>query len=165
MPISRVVWGNNLPPKCKFFLWLLTSDKLPTRERLFRRYMTSASSCPFCPAEETRDHLFRGCAHAAQFWATLGLPEINSVSCVCDILTSPFVWGSAPSSPRTMAVTSVLWNIWKSRNLKVFQDEDTPLVRSLQSIASDIMLWSHRLTRISDKTRLKDWGDLVLNVI
>lgn len=164
-PASNFVWDNDLPPKCKFFFWLLHLDKLPTRHRLFRRHMIDNSVCPFCPSVETQEHLFLHCPHATRIWADLGIPEISSYSSIRDIWPALLVWGSTSSNPRIMAVTAMLWNIWKSRNSVVFQHDAIPTARTLQAIASDIMMWTHRLHTGCDKNHLRAWGHVVLNVI
>lgn len=84
-PGSIHVWDNALPPKCKFFLWLLHLDKFPTRDRLFHCHMTDKNACPFCSLTETQEHLFLHCTHATHVWVNLGIPEVSSFSSLHDI--------------------------------------------------------------------------------
>ncbi|XP_026431924.1 uncharacterized protein LOC113329173 [Papaver somniferum] len=67
-PISNLIWKLKCPPKIGFFLWLLSYNKLPTRDFLRRRGMDIPQGFLFCDADETSSHLLLHCTFARQVW-------------------------------------------------------------------------------------------------
>jgi hypothetical protein len=67
-PYERI-WKSWAPPKCRFFMWLVTHDKCWTADRLARRGLPHPAQCPLCDQEEeTVNHLLVSCVFARQFW-------------------------------------------------------------------------------------------------
>lgn len=42
------IWSLNVPPKVRYFLWLLVKNILPTRSNLRNRHMEVDGRCPLC---------------------------------------------------------------------------------------------------------------------
>lgn len=121
MPIVvSVVWSLKIPPRVQCFLWLLTKNKVLTRDNLSIRRHVEDKSCLFCCELETVNHLFFDCVVARQLWAHIAAvfdvhlePSLESVgkfwlsnkkNCVLNIVSS-----AAP------------WSLWKLRNDLCFQ--------------------------------------------
>jgi len=64
----HVVWKLVLPPRVQFFLWLLSQNRLLTRDILQKRRDVSDPTCLFCSEIETISHLFFECCVAVNVW-------------------------------------------------------------------------------------------------
>jgi hypothetical protein len=60
------VWKLRVPPRIHFFLWLLSNDKLLTRNNLEKSRKVEDLTCLFCSENESIAHLFFDCAVAKQ---------------------------------------------------------------------------------------------------
>jgi zinc-binding in reverse transcriptase len=60
------LWALRLPPKIKFFIWLLLQNKLQTAQNLTRKNWPAIQSCSMCNTgnQETTEHLFVSCPTA-----------------------------------------------------------------------------------------------------
>ena len=51
------IWDLKIPPRVHFFLWLLSQNKVLTRDNLAKRQKVEVDSCLFCDEKETAQHL------------------------------------------------------------------------------------------------------------
>jgi hypothetical protein len=66
----KMVWKSWAPPKCRFFIWLVTQKRCWTANRLAKRGLDHSEKCLLCDQEaETMDHLT--CVFAREFWYLL----------------------------------------------------------------------------------------------
>lgn len=65
------IWHLKIPPRVHFFLWLLSKNKLLTRDNLSLRRKVEDQTCLFCLEQESVQHLFFDCAVAKQVWVLL----------------------------------------------------------------------------------------------
>ena len=66
------VWSLKIPPRVRFFLWLLSRRQNLTRDVLeSREKHLEDNTCPFCSERETSHHLFFECVVAKQVWAII----------------------------------------------------------------------------------------------
>jgi hypothetical protein len=65
----KKIWKGKIPPKIKFFMWLLTNDAILTRDNLVKRKWVGDPSCLFCDSAESVDHLFFQCPVAKVIWS------------------------------------------------------------------------------------------------
>ena len=65
------VWDIKIPPRVQYFLWLLSKNKLLTRDNLGKRRKVEDSTCLFCNEQESLNHLFFDCVVAKQLWEVL----------------------------------------------------------------------------------------------
>jgi hypothetical protein len=56
-----VVWKLTIPPRVHFFFWLLSKNKLLTRDNLGKRRKLDDQSCMLCSDREYMNHLFFEC--------------------------------------------------------------------------------------------------------
>jgi hypothetical protein len=61
---TPAIWEIKIPPRVHFFLWLLTQNKVLTRENVSKRKHVEDCSCLFCCERETVHHLFFDCVVA-----------------------------------------------------------------------------------------------------
>lgn len=65
----NLVWGMNVPPKVRMFVWRATLNTLPHKAKLFRRRIATSPSCDRCSREvETTEHIFQYCRKMEQIW-------------------------------------------------------------------------------------------------
>lgn len=65
----RIIWGLNIMPKWKMFLWKLWNNALATNYNLHRRNIGTDASCPIClHSEESLLHLLIFCPLAEEVW-------------------------------------------------------------------------------------------------
>jgi hypothetical protein len=65
------IWDMKIPPRMHFFLWLLSQNKIMTRDNVAKRKKVEDKRCLFCTKEETPHHLFFGCVVASQIWCNV----------------------------------------------------------------------------------------------
>lgn len=58
------VWSITVPPRIQVFLWLLSHNKLMTKDNLLKRGIEKPPKCMFCSEHESVDHLFFDCVVA-----------------------------------------------------------------------------------------------------
>jgi hypothetical protein len=114
------VWKLRVPPRIHFFLWLLSNNKLLTRDNLEKRRKVEDTTCLFCHEPESVAHLFFGCVVATQAWGLLaGVIDFNAGTdyesmAKCWLCNTKFGIVNILSS-------AVCWGIWKLRNYLCFQ--------------------------------------------
>jgi hypothetical protein len=55
------IWKLSIPPRIHFFLWLVSKNKLLTRDNLGKRRKVDDPSCLFYSEKESIPHLFFEC--------------------------------------------------------------------------------------------------------
>jgi len=58
---AHAVWKLKIPPRVQIFLWLLSKNKLLTRDNLAKRRNVDDKTCIFCSDPESIHHLFFDC--------------------------------------------------------------------------------------------------------
>jgi hypothetical protein len=103
------VWKLMIPPRIHFFLWLLSNNKLLTRDNLEKRRNLDNSKCLFCEEKKSIDHLFYSYVVAKQAWEvvlevvgfSIGINFESVVKCwlcnkkfgIVNMLSSTICWG------------------------------------------------------------------------
>ena len=54
----NAIWKLNIPPRVQLFLWLLSKNKLLTRDNLAKRRPVEDNTCLLCGERESIIHLF-----------------------------------------------------------------------------------------------------------
>jgi len=73
-PHLKSIWKGKIPPKIKYFMWLLTNGVVLTKDNLLRKNWKGSPDCYFCNEDETIDHLFFHCSVARVVWACCWMP-------------------------------------------------------------------------------------------
>ena len=115
------MWSIKTPPRVQVFLWLLSHNKLMTKDNLAKRGIEKAPECVYCYEKESITHLFFECVVAKQIWVEIS--EFFGVELGSNYLLIARFW---PADKKHIALNSVcacvLWAMWKNRNSHVFNN-------------------------------------------
>ena len=146
--LSRI-WKTDAPSKVMAFSWKLLLNRIPSKDNLSSRRVIlpeSSLDCVLCDREvESAIHLFLHCEVAMKVWDRvmrwLGL----------NFLTPPnlFIlwenWGGASNNKKVRKGFqtiwhSVVWNIWRARNDRIFNDK----IGEVDALVEDIKVLAWR---------------------
>ncbi|CAN6236003.1 unnamed protein product [Urochloa humidicola] len=145
-PSASFVWQNACPPRIKFFGWLLTNDRVQSKQNLKVKTILDDDLCAFCnDGQETSDHIMFQCSTARSFWRTIGFslppqPKVQELH----LLPRP---DHVPGQHFEMFVLLCCWQLWKRRNALIFHGETMNLQGLLHSCREEARLWACRLPR------------------
>ena len=72
VPVSvSTVWRLKVPPRIQIFLWLITKNKILTRDNLAKQREVSDKTCLFCNELEYVNHLLFHCCVARRTWLVI----------------------------------------------------------------------------------------------
>jgi hypothetical protein len=110
------VWNIKVPPKIHFFLWLLSHNRVLTRDNLVKRQNVDDLTCLFCNEPESCKHLFFDCSVATVLWNTVkNLTGVGHSQVSLDTLSD--LWGHDKTHKvHNMLNASILWVLWLTRN-------------------------------------------------
>ena len=114
------IWKLTIPPRVQFFLWLLSNNRVLTRDNLGKRREVSDPTCLFCSEKESISHLFFECCVARNIW--LIISELLNQDIGANFESIARFWVANKRHKFTNVVTSsVIWSLWKLRNEMCFQ--------------------------------------------
>jgi len=119
------IWNLKVPPKVKNLILRMCRGCLPTRVRLLDKGVTCPTSCASCASNhEDLMHVFFACPFAIQVWNITGLWGSVQHALSTTASTSEAIFYMLETLPveLTQRLSSVLWSIWKHRNLRVWDD-------------------------------------------
>ena len=145
----RIVWNSVVPPKIGVFAWEAAWGKVLTMDQLKRRGMYFANRCFMCEEEEENiDHLLIHCKFAKMLWDLL--LSIVGISWVFpqSVIHTLLAWqGTAVGKKRRKiwfaAPLCLFWNIWRARNLLVFENEVPSAQRIKVNFVSNLWTWAN----------------------
>ena len=145
----RIVWNSVVPPKIGVFAWEAAWGKVLTIDQLKRRGMYFANRCFMCEEEEENiDHLLIHCKFAKMLWDLL--LSIVGISWVFphSVIHTLLAWqGTAVGKKRRKiwfaASLCLFWNIWRARNLLVFENEVPSAQRIKVNFVSNLWTWAN----------------------
>ena len=115
------VWSIKVPPRVQVFLWLLSHNKLMTKDNLAKRGIEKPPDCVYCTDKETMDQLYFGCVVAKQIWRRVSI--LLSIDLGSDYLSISRFW---PANKKHTVLNSIcaciIWTSWKNRNAHVFNN-------------------------------------------
>jgi hypothetical protein len=134
-----LIWQSRLPHRIRVFAWLLTLDRLNTKEKLVRKNIIDDDCCPLCAGiAENRAHLFLTCPAAQAVWNTIGIPTPS--------FDRQDVWTRSPHAMLpiescTFAMREIMLQIWDARNSIIFKQQSLTCTMVITRIIEDIALW------------------------
>ncbi|KAJ1431909.1 Reverse transcriptase zinc-binding domain [Sesbania bispinosa] len=130
----RAIWKIQALPRHKQLLWRIKKDCLPVRATLLRRGMNIDPICPRCMAEEESiEHAFFTCTWAQEFW--IASPIGNSFGSLSTAQTQPWINRALSLlNPKEKSLfASLAYILWKSRNILIFENKNSPIWKVIQS--------------------------------
>lgn len=113
------VWKINIPLRVQFFLWLLSNNRILTRDNLAKRRNVSDPTILFCN-EESISHLFFEYYVAGHVWQVIG--ELPGLVMGDNFESIARFWVANKRHKLTNCISSsVLCSLWKLRNEICFQ--------------------------------------------
>jgi len=116
------IWNLKVPPKVKNLLWRNCHGCLSTRVRLLDKGVVCPTNCASCNSNhEDLLHVFFNCLFAIQVWNRTGLwgsvqHALTRTASATDALFETL------SAELLQCLSTVIWSIWKHRNLKIWDD-------------------------------------------
>lgn len=150
--LKAKVWSIKTSSKIKHFIWNVLSNSVLVCSRLTYRYCGTDRHCPRCGADnETVNHLLFECPPSVQVWALAHIPHSPGLFPSDSIFSNlnHLLWrakGLGIPSSILDNVPWILWFIWKARNDKLFNGNDTPPLDIVQIAISEACNW--RLAQI-----------------
>ena len=137
------LWKSWAPSKCKTFIWVAIRNRCWTADCLQKRGLPHPDCCPLCDhEEETIQHLLTTCVFARQFWFNF-LQPLNLSRLAPRHTANSFVdwwrksWKKLQKHLRKEFNSLVIlgfWIIWKHRNARVFDGNNTKLAGSSSNL-------------------------------
>lgn len=129
------IWRLKGHIKVKNLVWRICRDYLPTRVKLRSRGVNCPSECVRCedPHEDSYHNLFH-CQttidiwHSANVWHLIS-PSLNQFDNDPNII---FNLLQKLSTTQTETIVTIMWSIWKARNLKLWQQVSNSTVTILE---------------------------------
>ena len=124
------LWSLPIPFKIIVFLWKICTNCLSVRSLLHRQISKVASYCPLCCTEkENLEHLFFLCPFARVIWFGFDLSIRTNELALHKAKDWIQEWLLKHELTHSNAFQFyeqffyILWNIWKHRNIVIFQDQ------------------------------------------
>ncbi|OMP03957.1 hypothetical protein COLO4_10073 [Corchorus olitorius] len=126
--VWRKIWGLNVAPKIRNFLWKASKNINPTGENLVRRHHGRVSICQRCREEvETMEHILFFCPFAQATWKVSSFnysPRKEGFTSFLQWWIQVFNTFVEAGSFSAIGLASYLcWHIWKPRNSFLFEGQ------------------------------------------
>jgi hypothetical protein len=127
------MWSLVVPPRVHIFLWLLSNNKLMTRDNLKKRHLGKPISCEFCSEPETISHLFFDCIVARRSWSSVS--NFLNLQLGSDFESVARFWLANKKHWVTNSIcAAVMWSIWKTRNSMIFDGQSKHIYSNMYII-------------------------------
>ena len=109
------LWKLAVPPRVHIFLWLVSHNKIMTRDNLRKRQILKPEECSFCLEKESVNHLLFECIVAKNIWAVIS--DFFAVTIGDSFESVARFWVSNTKNAALNSIcAAVMWSIWKFRN-------------------------------------------------
>jgi len=125
--LYKWIWNIDTLPKIKVFFWQLCHKSLPTKGNFVKRGFNINQACPLCLGNiESIEHLFKDCQMVKKVWDLAAthrwLPFVFSPTGCHNFSHYINKIYSSHNSKLEQKFSFILWSIWKSRNVIVFNN-------------------------------------------
>jgi len=156
-PRANFVSGNHAPPRVQLFMWLLLQGRIHARSVLHKKRILVDKTCELCnEQDETPEHIINGCHIATMFWQRLQLPQMLQLT--TQSLHTISANGGIPTEEFSAFIALGCWQLWKTRNAKVFRQESTSVDQLITKCKTAAQEWRFRLP-----TKRKQVADIWCN--
>jgi len=146
---NHVLWFKAVPLKVNLSVWMLFLNRLANKDNLHRCHManTNVLCLVGCDNVEDRDHLFFQCNFYGPLWyLTSGWLDITFVS-QGELQAHSIQFGGLGGFSKNFRTTfnivwiSVLFTIWKDRNVRIFNNMVSSLLALLEKEKIEAFYW------------------------
>lgn len=145
--LKTAFWKMKIAPKLQHFMWRVLSEAIPVGTILMRRGITTNAQCKRCCQDnESIEHLFFTCPYVQALWR--GIQNLHRDICnPSSSLQNRFQaiiecynnhWLS--DLERQLPIW-ILWRIWKSRNILVYQQRGSSWHQDLVKAVTEAKEW------------------------
>jgi hypothetical protein len=127
---TPAVWKLQIPPRIHVFWWLLSNNKLLTRDNLSKHRKVDDKSCLFCNEHEIVHHLFFDCVVAKVIWGCISDVFDKDIGTAFQSVARWWI-SENKNSVLNIFSSAVLWTLWSTRNDLSFQDKSWPGVKEI----------------------------------
>jgi hypothetical protein len=151
--------------KCRFFCWLLLQNKLWKVDRLWGSDGNTDVICKLCRSQpESALHMVAVCPYSLVVWRGLeqwiGRTHQPPPSRNFTRLKSWWeAWTTGVNRDLLQKVVYTMWNLWKERCRRVFQNKAMTSDQLMQQIKNDVLQWNVAWRGLGpEETYLLIWG-------
>ncbi|QHO51670.1 Putative ribonuclease H protein [Arachis hypogaea] len=171
--IWKEVWRIEVPQKIRMFIWKACHDILPVGSNLYKRKMASDPICQIClKSSETVEHALLLCDWARATWfgaECQWIPTKETVTSIgnwmVECIKKLRAGGGGDQERRISKLGFLMWEIWKTRNSKIFQQQQVnPRWTICRAIALEATYWklaekqqTQKIEVNRSKTNLLNW--------
>ena len=112
----HALWKIKVPPKIHFFLWLVSHNKLLTRDNLVKRQRVDDLSCLFCSENESCCHLLFDCVIANVVWTHVSRMTGKNVVPASFTRIANLWLGENSNKVVNIVHATCMWALWTIRN-------------------------------------------------
>nr|CAH67882.1 OSIGBa0153E02-OSIGBa0093I20.11 [Oryza sativa] len=160
--LNSLIWKAWAPGKCKFYVWLIIQNRVWTSDRLAIRGWQNNGHCPLCRCEaETGLHLVATCRYTKRIWhhvaGWVGYHQLEpsqweEAHSVCQWWESLANTPNIPKKGLRSLILLVVWEIWKERNRRIFDNKEMAVGLLLAKIKEEASVWA-----LAGAKRLRDF--------
>lgn len=151
---AELTWKTKVPPKCKFFIWVLLQDRVWTAARLQLREWPNEYFCQLCICNlETATHLFVDCLVVKAIWERVVIwvrtpclqpSNWDQTENVNDWFLQLVNGIPAPVKEGMKSlVMLVIWEVWRERNRRVFMNECMQIQQVMEATHNEAKAWAY----------------------
>ncbi|XP_013633133.1 PREDICTED: uncharacterized protein LOC106338781 [Brassica oleracea var. oleracea] len=124
--IEGAIWNSGGVPRHSFHAWLVTLNRLPTRDRLLSWGLAVPATCLLCnQGDESRDHLFFSCSFSYELWIHHARRTETTPSTGWNDSLNRMQ--SLPGPPWRKKLQLIVWqaviySIWQERNARLHRN-------------------------------------------
>ncbi|XP_027126082.2 uncharacterized protein [Coffea arabica] len=153
----KTLWKLNIKHKIKIFIWKCITGALPVRAEIYRKTRLGDPVCRMCGEEqESVEHLFFSCPHTQEVWKVAPIKWDGVVDQQGSFKRWRITVSEARRRPRGMEhiglTANILWQVWKERNKKEFENKGSCL--PARTISKAHKEWLEQEGSLSRITRL-----------
>ncbi|KAF8715775.1 hypothetical protein HU200_026724 [Digitaria exilis] len=136
------IWKLKVESKCNFFLRLLLQYKILTSDRILKRGGQANPICQLCrTTTESIPHMAANCSYSQSVWTHVEhLTGQQNLSQATPIQSMKIWWSYLMNTrtERTQLATYTIWNIWKERCRRVYDNKASTALQLAHVIQQDV---------------------------
>nr|XP_027086514.1 uncharacterized protein LOC113708252 [Coffea arabica] len=151
----KTLWKLNIKHKIKIFIWKCITGALPVRAEIYRKTRLGDPVRRMCREEqESVEHLFFSCPHTQEVWKAAPIKWDGVVDQQGSFKRWWITVSEARRRPRGKEhiglTANILWQVWKERNKKEFENKGSCLpARTISKAHKEWLEQEESLSRIT----------------